>query len=123
MRLGDSTRSSRIDYDDSWCSVQNRDRLVWLIAISFVPCMAALMIGVMIAAKQVAPQLFLYAAVVWLVAHAAASRYREEFRCPRCRQRFFPRGSEVHSCVSCGLPLWSHGSGDAFEAHAGTSAP
>jgi hypothetical protein len=90
--------------------------------MSFVPCMAALLLVIIVTGEEVTPQLFLYAAVPWLVAHAAASRYRQEFRCPRCLRRFFPRGGEARSCVSCGLPLWSNGSRDTLKAQARTSA-
>jgi ribosomal protein L37E len=116
MMLGSPVRSQPADYEASWCSLQKRDRLVWVIAVSFVPCMAALMIGVMMADKQVTPQLFVYAAILWLFVYVGASHHRLDFRCPRCAQRFFTRGRSATSCASCGLPLWTAGrSRDAAE--------
>lgn len=109
MTFGDSTRSQGTDYEASWCSLETRDQLVWLIAVSFVPCTAALMIGVMVIGKPMTPQIFVYAAILWLIAYVAASLYRQEFRCPRCAQRFFARGGDGQSCASCGLTLGGAG--------------
>jgi hypothetical protein len=117
MMPGRSARSQPADYEASWCGLQKRDRLVWGIAVSYVPCMAVLMIGVMMVGEPVTPQLFVYAAILWLAAYVGASHYRQDFRCPRCTRRFFSRGGDARSCASCHLPLWAPGRGkDAAES-------
>jgi hypothetical protein len=123
MTPGNSARSQYADYEASWRSLQRRDRLVWGIAVSYVPCMAVLMVGVMMVGEQVTPQLFVYAAVLWLGVYVVASYYRQDFRCPRCTQRFFPRGGDARSCAFCNLPLWAPASGkDAAESVETTAA-
>jgi len=100
-------------YQRSWRHLRRRELLFWFFVLSYVPGILLIIVIANVFAHDLPEHIGMYFSGAWLAGFAAASFYRQNFRCPRCHQFFFRRfmfvDPESRSCVNCNLARWKGG--------------
>ncbi len=114
-------RSSSVDakmcadpeYLRSWRDLRRRELLFWFLVLSYVSGSLLIIVAVNVFNHDVPEHLGIYFSGVWLAGFVGASRYRQNFRCPRCHHFFFHRFRPIEpharNCVNCNLALGALG--------------
>jgi hypothetical protein len=81
--------------------------LFWFLVLSYVSGFLLIIVAVNVFNHDVPEHLGIYFSGVWLAGFVGASRYRQNFRCPRCHHFFFHRFRPIEpharNCVNCNL--------------------
>src|SRR5262245_21332795 len=89
-----------------WNDLKRRDFVYWTVVASFLPGFLLLLVVVNVTRGDAPTGFAASIAGAWTVVFVAASLYRQNFRCPRCRKRFHRRGTTgSRSCAYCDLPV------------------
>ena len=92
-----------------WRDLRRRQRIVWLVFLSYIPGIVILSIPLEALFDSETPVFVV--AVLWFVALAVASGYMENWKCPRCGKPFFRtwwyHNTFAQRCIHCKLPKWS----------------
>src|SRR6266404_2381794 len=93
------------EYSRSWHDLRRRELLFWFFVLSYVPGILLIIFVVNVFEHDLPEHIGTYFSGAWLAGFAAASFYRQNFRCPRCHQFFFRRfivvDPQSRSCVNC----------------------
>jgi hypothetical protein len=95
------------EYLRSWRDLRRRELLFWFLVLSYVSGFLLIIVAVNVFNHDVPEHLGIYFSGVWLAGFVGASRYRQNFRCPRCHHFFFHRFRPIEpharNCVNCNL--------------------
>jgi len=100
---------TRFEYERAWGDLHRRNLFLRLVALSFLPGVAVLILLTNWAFADVPRHFGRWVGGAWIAAFVAAGLYRRCFRCPRCRELLFGRRFSYNSnaCAHCGLPIAS----------------
>jgi hypothetical protein len=86
------TMSSDQEYLQSWRDLRGRERLFWFFVPSYVPGVLLIIAVINAFGREVPEHIGTYFSAAWLAGFGGAGiyrqSYRQNFRCPRCRQFF-----------------------------------
>src|SRR6516225_5111410 len=98
-----------MSYSAEWNDYRKRQRLVWAIALTYIPGVLVLGVPVSKLFNSEAPMIVV--AFAWMIAFAGTGVYYSSWKCPRCGKPFFKSwyyNSFARRCLHCKLPKWSH---------------
>jgi hypothetical protein len=99
--------STEQDYLHSWRDLRCREGVFWFFVVSYVPGVLLIIAAINKFGRDIPEHIGLYFSAAWLAGFGGASLYRQNFRCPRCRQFFFRRFKLLEpyarNCVNCNL--------------------
>ena len=101
---------ARFEFERAWGDLHRRDLILRLVALSFLPGVAVLILLTNWAYGDVPWDFGRWVGGGWIAVFVAAGIYRRFFRCPGCHQLFFGWGFSHKSnvCAHCGLTVeWS----------------
>lgn len=93
--------------DSTWADYASRSRLLW--SLLGIGLLAVLAVARLFLIEHLGWHGLSWPLALWTLAVVAAALHLQDFRCPRCQQRFFRRTPPLlalrrSSCVHCCLP-------------------
>lgn len=77
-------------YQRRWREYRKRNRLFWVIALTYLPSLAitSILLSRTLGSQEPVYPVYMVA-ILWLIAFTVAGFHRNNLRCPRCGRPFF----------------------------------